>query len=436
MKMTKKEIIGTVVGSLVLAAIFSALATCWLGCTPEVPPCGPGTYEFRGVCLPNETEPPCGPGTIAFHGVCISDVEDHCGAGSHWDPEVCQKNGRCGMCVADETPPPTKTVEGPQQAGVGTMLVSGAGDTPTGQTIIMGSINMVFLRFELTSNSQEDIILDAVSIRDENMTAIGTLKNFKLTNGSTEYAGVSALNKSASATFGEFGGMNVKLPKGNYSIKLSVKADVAAYDDGGQVGGHRLWVTGAMATAAKSGTKILVQVQPPGSINPPAGNMMEIRRTNLVVSLAADSPSGPKIPTTEQVIAKFAVENSVNAGNYAAIMNHLKVTVAQKNVYPKSSTLRLRVYADSVQTSSLLLDSTNVYTGTIAYDIYGNIPAVEIPAGMSRALIITMDTANATFGAGAGLQISLSADAIGWTDGVGAYKNVDSLPLQGNPLTF
>lgn len=114
-KMKRIEIILTVIGSLVMAAFLAAVATCWLGCggTPEVPPCGPGTFEFRGICLPVASEPPCGPGTIAFHGVCVSDAEDHCGAGSHWDPEVCQKNGRCGMCVANEKSPASPEINPP-----------------------------------------------------------------------------------------------------------------------------------------------------------------------------------------------------------------------------------------------------------------------------------------------------------------------------------
>lgn len=87
--------------------------------TPDLPPCGPGTYEFQGICLPIETEPPCGPGTHDINGVCVADVTPPaktlvCGEGTKElnntcvsldaleNDQICMANNTLQWCYPDK----------------------------------------------------------------------------------------------------------------------------------------------------------------------------------------------------------------------------------------------------------------------------------------------------------------------------------------------
>ncbi len=512
----KKYDNGILLGLLGAVIVFATMATCLLtGCGGEgnLPPCGPGTYEFQGICLPTETEPPCGPGTYEVGGVCVADPATPppppvkqlvCGKGTHEvggkclsATEVCDGKDNDGDGKTDELDAdddgyvycvtiikgvptrgqviceqastgwhlscnPVKQLietcdnnvddngdgqvdEGCQPATLNILTVSASPDTPSSQTLVMGTTGVELMQFVLDFNTTEPIEVDTVTIVNDGNAeaATATLTNLRLKHFNADYGSWTnfmTINGVATLPFGSYGTNGTGgWPKGSYAVALSIKADVTAWDNGGWISSHRLRVTQVTAKTA-SGKPVTVKITT--GANEPAGNWMNVKRTNLSVAVAADSPSGLQVPAAEQIVAKFTISNGANMGNYAAIVNYLKVTVSQVNLFPKNGTMKLRVYDLAVNPNNLVMESTHVYTGSITYSIYGNIPICEVLAGKSRALIVTLDTANAGFGLGGGaLQVSLPKDGIGWTDGTTApsttaYFTVDSLPISAPKLTY
>lgn len=511
--------------SKILAVLMVLCGFTAIGCepAPDLPPCGPGTYEFRGICLPTETEPPCGPGTHEVSGICIADPVTPpppaktlvCGEGTY------ELNGKC---VADSTPPPVEqnaqfikaevvvSADNPttivasyeltiparvyyksrfslndpwvtlafenvkntksscafgpvapnmkvfwrmeakndddkvvdtREGGLttppppSTLTVSASPDTPSSQTLVMGTTNVELLRFKFTFNSQEDVTLDTITIKNDNvMGGDSSLKNFKLMNGLVQYTNIWTMNGGV-ATFGMFnGGMSVNLGKGNYVVSLNVKADITAYDDGGLVSfGHRLRVTGATATT-KSGAKVAVTIST--GANEPVGNSLTIRRAKLSVAWAADSPSGEIPANNGLVIAKFVATNSANVGNYSASVDRVIMDISAVNMTLVSQNT-IRVYADSVY--GLLLATYAYQPGKQTLDFKdwnlpnGSMSKLEVPAGKSRTFLIVMDLAGVSWKQPAG-NIWVSMLAMQWSDGVVSDTSWPDIPSGSKCLIF
>lgn len=164
----RKFFLGAAIVSFLLAAICAAGVVCVLtGCggTPDLPPCGPGTYEFRRICLPTKTEPPCGPGTHEVSGTCVADpgLAHHatktlvCGKGTH------EENG---VCVADQTtkpaacPEPTVTLSndnpGPKVVQLGTQYVLVMAATFKGPSDPQCAVSIKSLQFVAKGSASSD----------------------------------------------------------------------------------------------------------------------------------------------------------------------------------------------------------------------------------------------------------------------------------------
>jgi hypothetical protein len=333
---------------------------------------------------------------------------------------ICFAKETCGNGVDDNCD--GQVDEGCQMANVNTVTVSASPYTPSARTFVMGWRDVELMQFTLTFNTQEDVSLETLTITDDT-TSHGALQNLKLMNSNVAYSVQPSIfwqKNITTATFNNLIG-EVKWVKGHYAITLNIKAYVTDWADGGQVSDHRLRVTQA-TFKTMSGAKITTSVST--GINEPVSNWMSVRRTLLSFALASDSPSGAFVAQAEQVVAKFAVNNSPNVGNYPAYLHSLALTIPDVN-----KTAIMKIYKNAVTAENLLAQTTLYPTGFIANM---NLDQLTVPAGTSVNLIATLDTASLQLPATSTFRVELTEAT--WGDGVAEYE--DWFHILAGPLTY
>lgn len=338
-------------------------------------------------------------------------------------------------------------------ASHGYLTITAATDTAATQQLVLGSTGVELAKFKLAASVQEDIIITKFVIADDMLpAAAGSLKNFKLYSGSTLLASVASLDSTnnASYPYAIFTGFNLTVPK-NGNITLTVKADLTSYDDGGTPNSiHRLIVPTdynssnagvdlpVTAVGAMSGTSLDSAEITNQNV---AGNYMTLVRAKLSMAFAADSPSGAASAGSEQTVAKFVATNSANVGNYSLTVTSLNFSISSSgNSITSASTLN--IYKDSVSTANKLGTMEYCATGSCNSQTYtdstlGNLTtSLEIAAGSSRTIIVTLETSVGGFSSNDTLSVGMAADDVLWSDGAENYTTVSSLPLTGKTLVY
>ena len=362
----------------------------------------------------------------------------------------------------------------------GNLTVDESADSAVAQQLVLGSTGVSLAKFKLTADAAENISLTEFVVSDDmtvagkntRRAATGSLKNFKLYKGDTLLASVAALDETYNTTTptATFTGFSVTIPKSE-NIVLEVKADLTSFVDGGKASSsHKIMVpvdtkTSAagtnnpvMAVGAGSGiTMSLNGLDINGSTvtgNTDAdvgGSVMDLVRAKLTLAHAADSPSGASTAGSEQTVAKFVASNSSNVGNYALTITKLNFEISSSGASMTGTSADLKVFKDSISTANQLATTdycnpagctrVNFVSTEIAE---GSFTDLEIAAGSSKTLIVTLETNNAGFEATETLSVGINqaADII-WHDGndngSGSndnYYTVDSLPLAGKTLVY
>jgi len=183
--------------------------------------------------------------------------------------------------------------------------------------------------------------------------------------------------------------------------------------------------------------------------------------TKISVAFASDTPSGSVYSTggDDQIIGKFVVTNSANAGNYSATIKSLNFTMSQSGTSKAIATVaQMKVYKSSVLAANLVAntifaadddhdisDTGFVATGTNAVtDTESNAAMgfedVEIEAGQSQTFIVTLDTDDfiAADTAAESISIGMASDDILWRDGViqSNINAVNTLPLSSKSINY
>jgi len=359
-------------------------------------------------------------------------------------------------------------------ANHGNLTVEAAADTPVGQQLVLGSTGVSLAKFKLSADAAENITVTEFIVNDDMTSAFGgagkkaatgTIKNLKLYNGSTLLASVSAFRDvNASSSEAKFSGFTLNVPA-NQNVVLEVKGDLSSYVDGGKPSStHRLMVLpnleedGAgtvnpvVAVGAGSGITMSLAGLDIGITSGTAdvytyGSYMEAVRAKLTLAHAADSPSGSATPASEQTVAKFVATNSANIGNYSLYIRNLALDVSSVgSSMPVSGSVNMKIYKDSISTANRL--ATTDYSGGYASGqqfLDTQIPEasftdLEIAAGSSKTVIVTLDTSTSNFSANDTLSIGIDvAGDVQWDDGNSDsvdYYTCDSLPLAGKTLVY
>ncbi|MEK7516308.1 MAG: hypothetical protein AAB562_01800 [Patescibacteria group bacterium] len=377
----------------------------------------------------------------------------------------------------------------------GSLRVTQDADTPTDQQMVLGSTGLTMAKFKFAEESNaEDVLVTKIVVAD-NMTsnsavpfnATGTVKNIKLYDGTTLLGSIASLDQSKNSVIGlavfDLAGLTgggVTIPKSS-SKTLTVKADMTPWSEGGSsstthqflilrgfVGANASTTDWDRTTAAYddsvvaigkgSGFSIsstnataasgLVTGSTTGSTQTQAsGNVMDALRTKLSFAHASDAPSGLQTKSSEATVAKFVVSNTSNVGNYSVTLKQLNLDINQSGI-SITTTRTLRIYKDTIDSANQLAttDFSDSGSNTNYQDTQlteANLTDLEIAAGASRTIIVTLDTSDASIDANNTLSVGIQTGATGgqsavqWSDGAMlTLTEVNGLPLSGKTLSY
>lgn len=386
----------------------------------------------------------------------------------------------------------------------GMLRVQVDGDTPTDAQLVLGSTDVTLAKFKLSEESNaEDILVTKFVVGDSVTTntsqpfaATGTLRNLKLWNGATLLGTVAALDQTTFnsgtplAVFDLAGlaGGGLTVPKGG-NVTLTVKADLTPWSENQSSSTtHRIFVLGGptntlpnsvsgsdapgdydkttsglqdavQATGKGSGASIsstdatatsgLVIGNATGGASRHAyGNIFDAVRAKLSVAHAADAPSGLQTKNAEATVAKFVFTNT-SPGGYTITIKSLNLDINQSGI-SVGATRTLRIYKDAIDATNQLATTdfggavpANNYRDTMFVD--ADFTDVDIAAGASRTVIVTLDTSDDAIGANDTLSVGLQATGVSgassnpivWSDGAALnLTEVNTFPLQGKTLSY
>jgi hypothetical protein len=353
--------------------------------------------------------------------------------------------------------------------------------TPVRAIQVLGATGLELGRFVLKADQNEDINVTKLVINDV-MTgggatgATGTLKNLKLIDATSgiQYGGtVASLDSSSSGSTSSGAAIfdnisNLVVPKNN-SISFKVVADLTSYTNGGvSSSSHRLAIlpniVGGVDNGTNSGSVLSIAATGKDSgfslsstsldFNGSStnsntdtyvyGNYMDVFRTKLTVAKSSSAPSGLVAGSSEQTVAIFVVTNSANVDNQTATIKRMNADIG--STISNTTARAIKFYKDDRTSSGNVIGSTNSCTAGSALCNFADtgftdaaFTDVDVSAGSSRTILVTMDTSDAATQKNltVGIDAGQSVPHFEWTDGVTSSITInDSLPLAGNTLNY
>lgn len=374
----------------------------------------------------------------------------------------------------------------------GSLRVTLDGDAPTDQQLVLGSTDQVLAKFKLSEESNaEDVLIKRFVVADtfsatggKIANATGTVRNLKLYNGSTLLGTVASLSaaKNTLTPLAEFdltgladGGF--KVTKGTNTV-VTVKTDLTPWtDNDGTSTTHRATIFHTDYDYTTSGTQDFLDVVGLGSgyaistTNATAtsgmvigsatgatqqrlnGNVMDAVATKLSIAYSDDagkvSPSGLVSKNSEQTVAILKLSNTANVGGYAATVEGMNLDINQSGISITASRT-LKIYKDSINSDNQLATTTFSGSGSQGLNYGdtqipdGSFTDLEIPAGGSKYVYVTLDTSDASVGANDTLSVGIQTagtggqDAVLWNDSKAAssYSEVNGMPLTGRSMSY
>ena len=355
--------------------------------------------------------------------------------------------------------------------------------TPIRAIQVLGATGLELGRFVLKADQNEDINVTKLVISDV-MTgggatgATGTLKNIKLIDAASgaQYGGtVASLDSSSTGSTNSGAAIfdniaSLVVPKNN-SISLKVVADLTSYTSGGvSSSSHRLAIqpsyVGGVDNGTTSGSALSIAATGKDSGFSISGssldfngsstnsntdtlvyaNYMDVFRTKLTIAKSQSAPSGLTAGQSEQTVAMFVVTNTANVDNQTATIKRMNADIG--STISNTAARAIKFYKDDRSSASNVIASTTTPCFNTASTICAfsdtnfteaNFTDVDVGAGNSRTIWVTMDTSDAASQKNltVGLDAGQATPHFEWTDGVTSSITMnDSLPLSGNTLTY
>lgn len=358
----------------------------------------------------------------------------------------------------------------------GNLTITAAADQPDAMQYTLGQTGVTLAKFRFQTDSAEDITLTRiiVSASGTNVNnnlggafgSTGTLKNLKLWDTATNAqvgSTVAALasDNNSRVPYADFSGLSLNVLKNN-SKTLEVRGDFATADEGGVASStlqlflspdYRNLAAAATesveARGSQSGTGITTGQLDYGTTpdQVQAGNAADAFRSKMSVAFAGDSPSGASSPSSEQTIAKLVVSNASNSGNYSVLLKNINPTLSQAGVSISANRIAY-IYKNSISSANQVGtttfgDNNDNYDTTVKWFNEASFTDVEISAGSSVTLIVTLDTSDTSItDSGAdSLSVRVAQNDVVWDDDnndgtARSVTRVDSLPLLAKTLTY
>ena len=346
-------------------------------------------------------------------------------------------------------------------ASAGGLTVTADSSTPIAQQVVMGdAAGATFTALQFAASTSEDINVTRIAITDTDGHS-ANLSNVSLWDGTVQVGQtLASFNGSNKAVFTL--ATPWVIPHGQNKI-LTIKAFVNAFPNATSNQTSTLALssnTDIDSIGASSGTDITE------TVTSATGLAMNVVKTKITITKAADSPSGSSTGSTQQTVAKFNVTNSANVGNYQATLKSMTVDMSSTIAIHATSVRYITFYKDSVsgtppnngnsgvgsgnalasigvnnsstcttagQLTCVNASPANTFTNTAIDDAH--FTDVVIAAGATKTIIVVADTSDALtnthFSAG------LASNSVIWDDGVtSTLTTVDSLPIAGSTLTY
>jgi len=357
----------------------------------------------------------------------------------------------------------TLTLQNVYIAGAGSMTVAVNADTPISQQVVMGTVEVELARFKLSEitggenlSITQIVVLDTVSSETH-----GTVQNIHLMDGSAVLGTVATLVRTGATTgTATFSGLNITVPRGGNKV-LTVKANITTFPGGTSGSTHLLSVASFVGTGASSGNSLT------SSASTGTAGTMTAYRTKISVAHATDSPSGASSGSLQQIVAKYVISNSANAGNYDATLEGMTVNMGSTITNAANSVKYITFFKTTVSGSAPNQGNSGVGSGNALASIgvkdgsgtcttaaqltcVAASPAqkftntaiadaaftdVTIASGSFVTIIVVADTDNAA--TGNNFSAGISSTGVEWGDGVSAsLTSVDTLPITGKTLTY
>ena len=371
----------------------------------------------------------------------------------------------------------------------GALTLSLDSDTPAAAQYVMGSTDQTLAKFKFAASSSEDIdvskivvaMTGGVAATDDEASVRGDFGNYRLYKstdlvnpvGTVASAGVAGTTSEDLDGLITFEGLSLRVPA-NGSVVLVLKADVSTYPnatssnaagDNGVVFSLQYDTNtelGAVVTAQGVGSG--ADLSTDAASADLSANSATVYRTKLTVAYASDSPNGSSSGMSGQVVAKYIVSNSANAGNFDATLELFGQSISSTIALTAEVDRNVKIYKDTITTGNLLAtveyDTHNTISctpaatlacidsgdsGDTTEDRFGATNAnttdgltgarfvdVVIAAGSSKTIWVTADTQDATSDKSFTIQ-PISTDAatgVAWGDGITTtILHIDSLPL-------
>lgn len=330
-------------------------------------------------------------------------------------------------------------------AGGAALIVQTESDSPAASNYLLGASDQVIAKFRLSAGQSEAVnvkqltasFLTAASGAGD---AIKNIRLFDVTDPAAEKqigpaaAALSDTVAGASSTLSgykhaTFYPDDLSLAAGAAKT-LALKVDFASYEGNFSATGQTVTpvvlstINSAgpiVASGAVSGAAVALSVVnrgvPAGGASGSYGSAAALYRAKLTVAWIPDTPAGASSPAERQLVGKILITNLANAGLYMAQIKYLNAELI--STFSTASDSRfLSVYKDSLSTSPLGQVNWSAAPGTPQITSFtdGAMTNVDIAAGASKTLFITLDTADAP--AGASLSIRLPAGGVHWSDGI------------------
>jgi len=328
----------------------------------------------------------------------------------------------------------------------GTLTVSVDENTPPAGQLVLGEAGVSLAKFKFEAAGEPIKIKDMVISDDMSESpvagATGTFRNIKLYDGATLLGTLPGLNEDGMATFQS---VNLVISK-NAAKTLTIKSDLMSYAEGGQPNArHRLFLPdNSVSAQGKYSHKAIVG----GNLimNNVRGNLLSVYRTRISIAKAADAPGGGGNPNTAERVAKFVITNFPNQGNYSARVRLMNFAIDSSGFTLRNDSY-LKIYKESIAAANELA-STSYCNSLSCPGTYGdskilkeNFTDLEIAAGSSRTIIVTLNTWSAASDPDPEtLKVGIEPGMIIWTDDAYGsaedYTELPSLPVDGNTLNY
>lgn len=331
------------------------------------------------------------------------------------------------------------------------------------QQFVMGQINQPFFKFKASAGPLEDVKLQQVMMQmnfssDEPSAKapvmLGAVKNLKLYEGDkvlgSTVAGLVAV-KAAGKNAGEltFKNIDYVIPKGE-SRTFTVVGDLAAAPDmysGVQfttllnpvmklIDGSK----GILADGVVSGAPAKIVAS-----KTILSSQMYMYKTKLAIATAVNSPSGAASKGSQQIVARFVVQNAANVNNQSGKIEKMILSGSTTMEQPAGTKRMLKLYKGDYPISSNLIGTYEYSSKTClfgsslscvsaVFDVAKGAEFPEIESGSSQSFTVTFDSVDAS----ANNTLRFDATITRWTDGQ-SQNIIESFPLlkaEGKQLIY